>query len=68
MMTKDELKMVAEVMANNFVRERASRQMSNADRVIFENYFTPSKLQDSDNWTDEDLDLFISCMKDVGKP
>ena len=60
--------MVAEVMANNFVRERASRQMSNADRVIFENYFTPSKLQDSDNWTDEDLDLFISCMKDVGKP
>lgn len=60
MMTREEVKVIAEVDTHSVIRDRMKDRMSPENYKIYLEYFTVEKLQDVDNWSDDDVDLYLS--------
>lgn len=59
-MTKEEIKELAWLDSHEHIRQTIIPKMSPEQASIFVNYFIPEKLLDFDNWTDEDIALYLT--------
>lgn len=59
-MTREEIKELAWVDSHEVIRQRMVAKLSPEKADILINYFTPEKLLDFDNWTDEDIELYLT--------
>lgn len=59
-LTREEIKELAWVDSHEHIRQRVVAKMSPEKADIFVKYFTSEKLLDFDNWTDEDVELYLA--------